>query len=321
MDRQKQFFRNALIYLLLALAVNAVLNAVYDRTMIYHRLNRNQDRQFEEYNDTLTFLMLGNSHDMINPEITGNSFNYASPGEVYTQTYYKLKYILEKTGKIPEYAVLSVDPANFSPKAENTLKFDGYWRKYVDYPALARETGDYDYYIKWFTGRFCAYIGNYKFIYMSVIFLNADFSLVKNGYRPPRDYRNFAREPDRNALGLERATAYLSGYGKKPDKGPETYFRKILSLCRDYDITPVLVRMPLTDEYLMHASKLVDLDDLDRQIEGIAAEETGNYIMIDFREALSGKPELFFNADHVNPRGADIISEKFRAKMQAHIKP
>lgn len=79
-------------------------------------------------------------------------------------TYYKLKYILENSGKVPEYAVLSVDPANFSPKAGNTLKFDGYWRKYLDYPALARETGDYDYYIKWFTGRFCAYIGNYKFI-------------------------------------------------------------------------------------------------------------------------------------------------------------
>ena len=140
---------------------------------------------------------------------------------------------------------------------------------------------------------------------------------MKNGYRP-RAITGTLQKNLTGCLGLEGATAYLSAMAQAR-QGPETYFRKILSLCRDYNITPVLVRMPLTDEYLMHARKLVDLDDLDRQIEGIAAEETGNYIMFDFRETLSGKPELFFNADHVNPRGADIISEKFRAKMQAHI--
>ncbi len=311
----RSFFRKVIVIFLLLLVVNALLNLIYDRWMIYHRLNRNQDRQFEAFSDTLTYLMLGNSHDMINPQILGNSFNYASPSEVYTQTWYKFKYILEKSSKKPEYVFISVDPVNFSPKAENTIKFDGYWRKYVDYFELAKETGDTDYLVKWFTGRYCAYAGNYKFIFMSLVYLNADFSKVVNGYRPPRDYRNFALEPDRRASGIERATSYLSGYGTAPDPGAVRYFKRILELCAENNIKPILVRMPLTDEYLEHANKLVDMKSLDDQIEKIAGEVAGEYLLFDFRNEFSGRPELFFNADHVNPKGADLISHKIKTRL------
>lgn len=320
MNGRKRFLRNALLFLLLVFAINMALNSVYDKWMIYHRLNRNQDRQFMEYSDSLVFLMMGNSHNMLNPAIIGNSFSYISPAEVYAQTYYKLRYILENTGKRPQYIVLSVDPANFSPKAENTLKFDGYWRKYVDYQELARITGDYNYYTKWFSGNYCAYVGNYKFIFRSITLINADFSVVKNGYRPPRSFRNFAEEPNRDALGLERATSYLAGYGNSPDLQPAMYFSKILTLCREYNIRPILVRMPLTNEYLEYAHQLVDLESLDRQIEKIAGDVTGDYLLFDFRTELSGRPEFFFNADHPNPQGADIISEKFKKLVSEQLR-
>src|ERR1039457_4284301 len=139
MNRNKVFFKKLLIFILLVLGLNALLNIVYNHWMYYFRLARLQDEQFEAHPDSLKYLMLGNSHNRINPAILGNGFCYIMPKEVYTETYYKLKYILEKTNKRPENIVLSIDPVNFSPRAGSELSFDGYWRKYLDYDELARE--------------------------------------------------------------------------------------------------------------------------------------------------------------------------------------
>ena len=123
--RNKLFFKKLLVFIILVIVVNMLLNAVYDHWMYYFRLARIQDEQFDAHSDTLKYLMLGNSHNRINPEILGNGFCYIMPKEIYTQTYYKLKYILEKTNKRPENILLSIDPVNFSPRAENELSFDG----------------------------------------------------------------------------------------------------------------------------------------------------------------------------------------------------
>lgn len=316
MNRNKLFFKKLCVFILLVLALNTLMNAVYDHWMYYFRLARNQDEQFAAYSDTLKYLMLGNSHNRVNPEILGNGFCYITPKEVYKQTYYKLKYILEKTGKKPENILLSIDPVNFSPRAENDLTFDGYWRKYLDYTELAREYRDPGYLMNWFTGTFFSYVGNYKFVYMSVLFFNADMHQIRHGYFPPRNYKNFAKEPNREALGYEVANAYLASYTKKSSLGESRYYCKILDLCRQYDIHLVLLRMPLTDEYLKYARKLIDLDRLDREIVALTRSQCNDFQVCDFRNEFQGKPEYFFNADHVNPAGAAIISKKIKEELE-----
>ena len=248
MHRNKIFFKKLSVFILLVLGLNAALNAIYDRWMFFHRLNRNQDRQFEAYSDTLKYLMLGNSHDMVNPTIVGNSFCYVSPRELYLQTYYKFRYILEKNKKKPECILLSIDPVNFSPKAENDIMFDGYWRKYLDYVELAREYQDPYYLLRWFNGNFYAYAGGYQYIFKTLMYFQFDISQIKNGYLPQRDFHNFAKEPNRENLGIERATAYLASYSEKSDLGAVKYYCRILDLCKKYNIRPILLRMPLTDE-------------------------------------------------------------------------
>ena len=74
------------------------------------------DKQFAEYDGTLTYLALGNSHNCINTHILENSFNYGSPSENFIQSYYKLKYILEKSGKKPEYLLLQADISSLGLK-------------------------------------------------------------------------------------------------------------------------------------------------------------------------------------------------------------
>ena len=316
MNRNKVFFKKLLIFILLVLGLNALLNIVYNHWMYYFRLARLQDEQFEAHPDSLKYLMLGNSHNRINPAILGNGFCYIMPKEVYTETYYKLKYILEKTNKRPENIVLSIDPVNFSPRAGSELSFDGYWRKYLDYDELARESHDPGYLFNWVTGNFFSYVGNYRYVLMSVQFLNADLSQIKNGYIPARDYLNFAKEPDREASGFGIASVYLASYAKNSTLGDTKYYCKILSLCRQYKIHLILLRMPMTDEYLKYARKLVDLDKLDREIIDVTRSHSDDYRAFDFRNEFHGKPEYFFNADHVNPAGVSIISMKIKNELE-----
>jgi len=315
MTRNTLFFVKLFVFILLAVGLNAGLNKAYNRWMYYFRLSRTQDRQFEAYSDTLKFLMLGNSHNRVDPEILGNGFSYMTPKEVYTQTYYKLRYILEKTNKRPEYILLSIDPVNFSPRAENDLTFDGYWRKYLDYPELAREFNDPGYLMNWVNGSFFSYVGNYKFVYMSVIFRKIQVNKIRYGYVPPRNYKNFAKEPNRDALGFEIATAYLTSYGKKSDIGEARFYLKILDICKQYKIHLILLRMPMTDEYLKYARKMVNLDKLDQEIMDLTSAHCSDFKVFDYRNYFHGKPEYFFNADHVNPTGAAIISNLIKADI------
>ena len=310
------FLKKLAVFILLVLGMNTMLNVLYDRWIFFHRLNRHQDQQFENYSDTLKYLMLGNSHDMINPDIIGNSFCYVSPRELYLQTYYKFRYILEKTNKKPENILLSIDPVNFSPKAETDIMFDGYWRKYLDYKELAHEYHDPSYFLRWLTGNFFSYVGGYQYIFKTLIYIKFDISKIQNGYLPQRNFKNFAKETNRGNLGLERATAYLASYSDNSDLGAVKYYGRILDLCRKYNIRPILLRMPLTDEYLEHAGKMVNLEKLDRAIIAVSRIHCPNFRLFDFRNEFHGKPEYFFNADHVNSTGAIIISRKIKKELE-----
>ncbi|MCX6247533.1 MAG: hypothetical protein NTW10_07355 [Bacteroidetes bacterium] len=311
----KQFFKRSLVFILLAVAINTLLNFGYNRGMFYFRQCRVQDEQFRNYPDTLKYLMLGNSHNRIDPALLGNGFSYIMPKEVYTQTYYKLKYILEKTNKKPEYIFLSIDPVNFSPRVEKEMAFDGYWRKFVNYFELLRERNDPGYFRNWLDGYFFSYAGNYRYMLMSVVFRKTDLGLIKNGYIPARNYRNFSKEPDRESLGFKIATVYLSSYGGISTLEDTRSYQKILTLCRQHKIHLILLRMPFTDEYLKYARRMINLDQLDREIVALTRKYCDDFIVFDFRNDFKGKPELFFNADHINPDGASIVSNKIKEEL------
>jgi hypothetical protein len=317
MSRNKLFFTKLSVFILLVVVINLVLNVVYNKGMYYFRMSNLQDEQFAAHPDSITYLLLGNSHNRIDPSLLGNGFCYIMPKEIYTQTYYKLKYILEETDKKPSNILLSIDPVNFSPRAESELSFDGYWRKYLDYFELARESNDPGYLMNWVTGNFFSYVGNYRYIYMSIQFYNADLSKIQNGYIPARNYRNFAKESDREALGFGLATLYLSSYAGKSVLGETKYYRKILDLCNQKKIHLILLRMPMTDEYMKFAGKMVDFDKLDRQIMDVTREYTNDFRVFDFRHEFNGHPEYFFNADHINPAGVEIISLKLKEAIGA----
>ena len=313
---KRDFIIRIVLFLLALIVVNTVLDQLYKRFVVHNLLNNTKDEQFDAYTDTLKYLSLGNSHNCVNTYILENSFNYGSPGENYIQSYYKLKSILEKSGKRPENVILFADISSFGPKTANRLEYNSYWIKYIDYFELAKIKRNRDILSKWLEGKFFSFAGNYKDIQLTFIYAIKIGKLeLHNGYRPHRDFKNFALEKNKAKQARAKAALYLSKQDYF-DKDITFYFEKILQLCQDYDINVILIRIPVTREYFEEASNIVPVDELYEQIQMVSANYPNVTYFLDYHDLYFDHPEYFFDPDHLNPRGSDLFTERLKLDLE-----
>jgi hypothetical protein len=275
------------------------------------------DRQFAEYDGRLSYLTMGNSHNCINTYILENSFNYGSPGESYIQTYYKLKYILEKSGRKPSVLLLQSDISSFGPVISDRYEYNAYWIKYIDFFELARIKKNNDVMLNWLEGHFFSYAGNYKDVKLSIVYrIKFKNFFMHNGYRPRREYKNFADEPDRQKVAWDKARRVLSEEVHF-DPDIKIYFEKILQLCQDHDVKVVLIRFPEAWEYFEEQAAIVPVDKLYGEVEELASGFGIYNGILDYHDLFFEHPEYFFDADHLNGKGADLLSERLAADLRA----
>ena len=317
----RRFLKRLLIFLLLLIGVNAALDQLYKRFVVHNILNRAVDKQFSEYNDTLKWLAMGNSHNCVNTHIMGQTFNYSAPGETYIQTYYKLKYILEETGKTPENLILFIDISSFGPNIANRMEYNSYWIKYVDYFELSRIKKNRAVLSKWVEGKFFSYAGNYKDIELSLVYLIKIRHLkLYRGYRPHRNYKNFANEKDKIKKAKFKANLYLSRDAYYDDL-MKVYFEMILDLCQKHDVKVILIRIPVTKEYYEEVSGLVPVDLLYKEVEESYAPFPNVSMVLDWHDLYFDHPEYFFDPDHLNPEGSDLFTTKLRETLSGSCGP
>lgn len=313
---KRDFIIRIVLFLLALIVVNTVLDQLYKRFVVHNLLNNTKDEQFDAYTDTLKYLSLGNSHNCVNTYILENSFNYGSPGENYIQSYYKLKSILGKSGKRPENVILFADISSFGPKTADRLEYNSYWIKYIDYFELAKIKRDRDILSKWLEGKFFSFAGNYKDIQLTFIYAIKIGKLeLHNGYRPHRDFKNFAREQNKIKQARAKANIYLSKQDY-PDKDIVFYFEKILQLCQDHGINVILIRIPVTREYFEIASDIVPVDEMYEQVQVICDNYPNVTHFLDYHGHYFDHPEYFFDPDHLNPRGSDLFTERLKLDLE-----
>jgi hypothetical protein len=306
----RKFVIRLILFLTLLVAVNFALDWSFKAFSVHNTLNNMMDRQFAEYDDTLKYLALGNSHNCINTHILENSFNYGSPSENFIQSYYKLKYILEKSGKKPEYLILQADLSSFGPKISDRYEYNSYWIKYIDYRELARIKDSKDMLFKWLEGKFFSYVGNYKDVQLSILYrIKIKQIEMYRGYRPHRDYRNFADEPDKQKTAWNKANLILSK-DEYFDPAIRVYFEKILKLCQDHGVKVIMVRMPMTREFNIEEGKLVPEQKLLSEVQAITSKYPNFVEALDYHDLFENHPEYFFDPDHLNIQGADLFSER-----------
>ncbi len=91
-----------------------------------------------------------------------------------------------------------------------------------------------------------------------------------HGYRPHRDYRNFADEPDKQKTAWDKANLILSKE-EYFDPAIRVYFEKILQLMPGYGVRVIMVRMPMTKEFNEEEGKLVPAEKLLKEVNSITS--------------------------------------------------
>lgn len=306
----QKFAIRLLVFSVLLIAVNYSLDWAFKAFSIHSLLNNTMDKQFAEYEGRLTYLTLGNSHNCINTHILDNSFNYGSPSESLIQSYYKLKYILEKSGRKPEYLILQADISSFGPKSASRFEYNFYWKKYIDYIELAKIKGEWDITGKWLEGKFFSYAGNYKDIQLSILYrIKMKDMEMYRGFRPHRDFRNFADEADRQKAAWRKANLILSKESYF-DPAVKIYFDKIIRLCQDHGVKVILVRIPMSKEFYTEETKIVDAGRLYREVDSIASQYPVYLGTYDYHALYFDRPEYFFDPDHLNVKGSDLFTTR-----------
>jgi hypothetical protein len=292
------------------IAFNYALDSAFKTFSVHNILNTMMDKQFAEMDGNFKYLAMGNSHNCINTHILENSFNYGSPSENLIQSYYKLKYILEKSGKKPEYLLLQADISSFGPKGANRYEYNFYWKRYIDYIELAKNKKDKDILLKWLEGKFFSYVGNYKDVQLSIVYrIKMKHIEMYRGYRPHRDYRNFADEPERRKLAWEKANLFLT---KDEYFSPlvKIYFEKIMQVCQDHGVKVIIFHIPESKEFFEEEMKIVPGDKLFREVDSIAARYPVYTRTLDYHNLFFDHPEYFFDPDHLNIKGTDLFTER-----------
>ena len=305
-----KFAIRLLIFAALLVSVNFLLDHAFKWFSAHNMVNRMMDRQFKEYDDTLTYLTMGNSHNCINTHILEHSFNYGSPGESYIQSYYKLKYILEKTQNKPEFLLLQSDISSFGPKISNRFEYNAYWIRYINFIEVARIKKNKDVLLNWLEGHFFSYAGNYKDVKLSILYRIKFKSIdMYHGYRPHRDYKNFADEKNRQQVAWDKAHLVLSK-DVYFDPTIRIYFEKIMQLCQDHGVKVILVRFPEAREYYEEQAKIVPVDKLYRDVVSLASQYPVYQGILDYHDMFFGHPDYFFDPDHMNVKGSDLFSRR-----------
>jgi hypothetical protein len=335
----KKFLKRLLYFVLILIAVNFILDHLFKNFTVHNILNNAKDKDFSEYNDSLKYLSMGNSHNTVNTYILDKAYNYNSPAENYVQSYYKLKSILEVQKRKPEYLILYIDNSSFGPKAMGYLEHNSYWIKYIDYAELAKIKSDNNIFNKWIEGKFISYAGGYRSIMLTLVYYFKIGHLdIHKGYRPPRNFKNFAFEKPANISTFSDESSYDWSGGTRVDQQEEirraklktsiyfspnayldpsiaSYFEMILKLCQEHDVKIILLRSPVTAPYWQEVNKLIPVDSLQQKVGNIYKRYPNVAKVLDYHDLYFDHPEYFYDADHLNPKGAELFTKQLKKDL------
>ena len=165
-------------------------------------------------------------------------------------------------------------------------------------------------------GKFFSYVGNYKDIQLSILYrIKMKDVEMYRGFRPHRDFRNFAEETDRQKVAWSKANLILSKDGYF-DPAIRIYFEKILALCQDHDVKVIFVRIPMSKEFYEEETRIVPADKLNKEVEAIAARYPVYIRTFDYHDLFFDHPEYFFDPDHLNVKGSDLFTTRLAEDLQ-----
>lgn len=257
---------------------------------------------------------LGDSHvvDSLDPGRIDGAFNFASDGESYIHNFYKLRWLAERVPSLRSI-VLPVDVHSFSSYRANRMPVTPEWARYIDYLEIGRLRGRWPHFAReLLVLRLFGFRGEYRRFWEQGLLARGrpPAANIDRGFIPRA---GFFLKKGRIMRGQRRARRQLQGVELfSPDM--VLYFNRILGLARERGLKVVLVRFPVTPEYLREVETLVAVDDFYARVRRLAGPGVS---FIDRHQALQHPPGRFFrDAQHLNLDGAERFSDLIRSDLE-----
>jgi len=304
------------------LAIHLLLVDFYLNRILVDGFAERTEEQFEAVRDTVDTLVLGHSHAKwgVAAAELGDAFNLALDGQTLPETYFVLKSELAEPGLDLKAIVLAADSVSFSDWQIKGIGFRHWYAPRVDYLEIGWRRGQpIRYGVTGLLGRYAPYVGMRSDIY----------TYLETGGAPQLPYHmgqvmergSFLAKGSFGKLSeTERAEAARRRMGihypkAEFDEVAGEYFRKTLELARDRGIFVVVVRFPLTKEYLQASRFFLDASRLNERVDEILADHP-EVTLVDARLDYATRPKLFIDPDHLNGTGARRFTRRLRAVLE-----
>lgn len=309
---KRQDFLRMVVFILGFFLLNSSLSSMFydwSRQSYDYEISR---REFESVTEHVSVAILGDSHALrsVMAEKIEGGYNFAFTAESYFQTFYKVKYYLEKGTFHPDVVVLPIDLHTFTSNRLPLIKKQdpSFWVRYMNYIELGRSTDTLPQQISTLMQAYLPLSGGletfgevlWKKPYEDLLPLASGFSGWTTDFSKYRRKKQVERSEVYAKLHLD-AAVYIS-------EDVVDYFYRLLDLLEANDIQVVLVWYPITDTYYEAAREYIQPD---LHLEAVRAllVDARPALILDYHDIFDGRPHFFKDPDHVNIYGAEVVTD------------
>lgn len=298
----KVFIKKIIIFGVLLLIILFFVNWLYVKFVLPEKNSYKTVQQYNFYKDDTKILVFGSSmpRAAVKTDIIPNSFNFADDAGSYEATYFKLRKAAETDQLNIKLIILPIDLHEFSiSETYETWKWSGYLG--VSLRELSGIT--HKNHIRLWIEKNFPVIGNGLEL-QRLFFKSESTEIIRGWVKRETKFSNFENRTATVEDMFQRH--FREGYNSNIER-ITYYFKKTLDLAYEKNITTVLIKYPLTREYLDYASSNINVQEYYNKIEDLLLEYN-NVCVLDYQNIFADLPELFRDANHLNIHGAEIFT-------------
>ena len=302
----KRFFYKTLlassIFIILSFCIIIGFNEYFIRNIAFPEVEKTkpENKNLEK----IEVIVLGDSHPAWGLEFNSeNTLNIANTGNNYCINYYLFENYIKK-GLRPKLAVIQFDYIQLSSSRDATDNYLGYIN--IIPGDVFRKTN-----FKWNINSilYVAGLKQFKKQYASNI-----FKMIYEYYFKNKKIENKAKQEDikwselnGNDNSLLIKTRIKDQFiGQNFSEFNYDYFIKIINLCKKYNITPVLVSFPVTEEYINAVPDSIK-QEFDKKLNDF---QLANIEYLDYMHIYKDNYGFFMDIDHLNKWGKKDLSDR-----------
>jgi hypothetical protein len=207
---------------------------------------------------------------------------------------------------------LPLDLHSFSSFRASRFGDEWYWKRYVDFNELSQSNKNISALNKIVKGWF-PIIGNGE-MFLTVLVPNKYKNKIIKGQAIQVKMADFSRVKNREDIAIKRAKIHLEN-SKVIEGISYFYFKKIIQLAKQKNINIVLIKYPVTEEYFNATKNYISNTDA-HYFKIINNINDANIPTLDYQKYFFGEPALFKDSDHLNQKGAEILSKKINQDLK-----